>query len=246
MERSGMSTCDGPYDRPARREQRSRRRHLRARFGAITLGAVVAAISAESVHAEIVGAWNFNGVKPVGAIAADVGDGWVDLADVGGEADLFSGTIDNAFADWRAGEALGLRGTAEGGHLMVFTSVDPTFGDVSREVSVSFATRRSATGFAELRLDAWDGGAWTAIDTFAVETEWSVSDATFTLSNWATDVQLRLVPIGATAGSGTFRLDNLVIDVTTVPAPGALALMGVAGGCVRGRRRDRLVGVARR
>jgi hypothetical protein len=129
---------------------------------------------------------------------------------------------------------------------MVFASIDPSFGDVSREVSVSFATRRSATGFAELRLDAWDGGVWTAIDTFAIETEWSVAAATFTLSNWATDVEVRLVPIGATAGSGTFRLDNMVIDVSTVPAPGALALMGVAAGCVRGRRRDRLVGVARR
>ena len=111
---------------------------------------------------------------------------------------------------------------------------------------MSFATRRSATGFAQLRLDAWGGGGWTEVATAEVGADWSVSTATFMLSSWATDVELRLVPVGATAGSGTFRLDNVVVDVSTVPAPGALAVMGAAVACAGGRRRDRLVGVARR
>jgi hypothetical protein len=235
-----MSACLTP------RGRRSRRRHTRARFGAIALGCLVAAISTEAADAEIAAAWNFNGIKPFDAIQANEGDGWIDLAGVGGDVELFDGTLDNAMEGWRAGDALGLRGTAEGGTMTIFVPIEPSIGKGAMDYSVSFATRRSANGFTDLRLDVWQGGVWTAVETFAVGTTWSVSEATFSVSTWTNAVDLRLVPIGAAAGSGTFRLDNLVIDVSTVPAPGVLALLGVAGGCVLGRRRDRLVGVARR
>jgi hypothetical protein len=228
-----------------RRERRDRRDRIQALGAAILLG-VATIVASDAAQAELVAAWNFNAVEPIGTLDANAGKGWIDLGDIGGTADLFSGTLDNAIDGWDAGDALGLRGTAEGGWLTLFAGIDPSFGEQAREVVVSFATRRSATGFAQLRLDAWGGGGWTEVATAEVGADWSVSTATFMLSNWATDVELRLVPVGATAGSGTFRLDNVVVDVSTVPAPGALAVMGAAVACAGGRRRDRLVGVARR
>jgi hypothetical protein len=231
--------------RAARRGVRERRRLTRAQGCAIAVAAATAAAATTTARADLAAAWNFNEGKPVGTIEASAGDGWIDLVDVGGTVDLFSGTVENALGDWRAGDALGLRGTAEGGSLMLFVPVEPSLGEGAYEVSVSFASRRSTTGFAELRLDVWNGGTWTAIETFAVDTDWSVSQTTFDLSHWATTVECRLVPLGATAGSGTFRLDNLVVDVASVPAPGPLALGLAATGIARGRRRNRLVGVAR-
>ncbi len=228
-----------------RRRRQVRQQAARARVGAIALGIAAAGGATASARAELAAAWHFNDIKPLGMIEADAGSGWLDLAGVGGEADLFSGTVENALDDWRAGDALGLRGTAEGGSLQCFVPIEPSFGENAYAVAVSFATRRSATGFAELRLDAWNGGAWIAIDTLSVGTDWSVSEASFELSHWATGVEFRLVPLGASAGSGTFRLDNLVVDVTTVPAPGAIALAVTAMGLRKGRRRGRLVGVAR-
>jgi len=232
--------------RAVRRARRDRRRRTRAQGCAIAVAAATAAAATTTARADLAAAWNFNDGKPIGMIEATAGQGWIDLADVGGTVDLFSGTAENALDDWRAGDALGLRGTAEGGSLLLFVPVEPSFGAESYEVSVSFASRRSATGFADLRLDMWNGGAWIGVETFAVDTDWAVSQASFELSHWTTAVEFRLVPLGATAGSGTFRLDNVVVDVTSVPAPGPLALALAATGLVQGRRRNRLVGVARR
>ncbi len=245
VERSKAMSWQSSTSWRDRRKRRDRRRRTRARTAAVVLGAATAAVSTSVARADIVAAWSFNGVEPQGIIASDIGDGWIDLAEVGGEADLFSGTLENAPADWMAGEALGLRGTAAGGSLLLFAPVEPSFGGGGYEVSVSFATRRSATGFTDLRLDHWTDGAWTTVDTVTVDADWSISRTTFELSNWATGVQLRLVPMGATAGAGTLRFDNVIVDVAMVPAPGPVAVGLIATGVMRGRRRGRLAAASR-
>jgi MYXO-CTERM domain-containing protein len=50
-------------------------------------------------------------------------------------------------------------------------------------------------------------------------------------------VFVRMTLSGATNSSGTFRLDNVQFNATPVPAPGAMALLGVAG--LLGARRRR-------
>ncbi|MCP4068465.1 MAG: PEP-CTERM sorting domain-containing protein [Phycisphaeraceae bacterium] len=52
-------------------------------------------------------------------------------------------------------------------------------------------------------------------------------------TNYASEIQIEVENIGVWASVG---LDNIAISTMTVPAPGALALLGVAG-IVGGRRR---------
>jgi len=47
---------------------------------------------------------------------------------------------------------------------------------------------------------------------------------------------LRFVLDGATSSSGSLRFDNISVTGTATPAPGALALLGLAG-CASRRRR---------
>lgn len=211
---------------------------------AALLATVAAAAATETSRAEVVAAWHFNDAKASGTIGADLGVGVVDLSGVGGEADLFAGTTFNAFDGWRAGDALGLRGTAGDGGLDVVASTGEMLGSDAALVTVSFATRRSSTGFSVVRIEHWDGGGWSLVDTVEVGTEWGVSTASFAMMSSASDVEFRLMPLEATAGSGTFRLDNLVVEVTSVPAPGAIGLAAAAGGFARSGRRRRRDGMS--
>jgi MYXO-CTERM domain-containing protein len=49
------------------------------------------------------------------------------------------------------------------------------------------------------------------------------------------EIVVRLVATGANLGNGAARFDNIVLSSSTVPAPGAIALLGLAG--LAGRRR---------
>lgn len=220
---------------------RNRRRRRRANVFAGLLAVVAAAAATTESRAELVAGWHFNGAKPSVSIGADVGTGVVDLTGVGGSADLFAGTDLNAFADWRAGDALGLRGTAGDGGLWIGASFGDMLGADPSQITVSFATRRSSTGFSMVRIETWRDAGWEIVDTVEVGTDWTVSTAMFTTASWAADLELRLTPLGATAGAGTFRLDNLRIDATPVPAPGAVGLAALAG-AVGGRGRRRAAG----
>ena len=246
MEFAQESTAQGRQrlDRPVTSSRRAsghaaaRQGHRRARAFAGVLAFVTAAAATSESDAELVAAWSFNDVKPVRSIAADLGVGVLDLYAVGGEADLFSGTTLNALEGWAAGDALGLRGSIAEGGLLVASSIGRTLGTDSVKVTVSFAARRSSTGFTQFQIESWTGTSWDLLETVDVGTDWSASSVSFERSTWWSDLELRLTPLEAIAGTGTFRLDNLRIDVTPVPAPGAIGLAAIAvGGGRRGRRR---------
>ncbi len=108
---------------------------------------------------------------------------------------------------------------------------------------VSFATRGTSTGHRSGQLSysidgtsftnfdvTWDGGSSTSF--FAVTRDLS---SVSTIDN-DSSVFIRLTLDGATGASGNNRLDNIQFNASLVPAPGALALLGL-GGLVATRRR---------
>lgn len=186
--------------------------------------------------ADVVGYWHFNGIDPSAStvFSADQGSGTLDISSFGSGAVLFGGTEMNAMPGVDAGDALGLTGSSHNGSYaqLDFSTLGTT------DLSLSFAARRSSTGFADDRVDALISGSWITVATFtASSTNWSMVNVDLSSINALENgfASLRLVFDGATSGSGTVRFDNLVIG-GTVPAPGAAALLGLAG-LVGSRRR---------
>jgi MYXO-CTERM domain-containing protein len=125
--------------------------------------------------------------------------------------------------------------------------------------TVSWDQTRATFGPAEFRVDvSFDGGsvfttlpnsAYNAIAAGAIGSgtnAWSTTGARqseFTrsisfsgaLTGTADVIKIRFVATGANLGNGAARFDNIV--VSGVPAPGALALLGIAGVAATRRRR---------
>lgn len=124
------------------------------------------------------------------------------------------------------------------------------------DISFSWDMTRSSTGPASWTLEmSVDGGAFTAVEasfalastiTFSSTTNNPAATRTYNLgaaANNASTVSVRIRALVDSVNSsnvfqagGTARIDNVMINGTAVPAPGALALLGL-GGLVAGRRR---------
>lgn len=196
----------------------------------------LAAMASSGARADVVSYWHFNGFDPAnGAIlAATLGSGSLDCTTFGTGLTSFGGTDVNAQDGVVAGESVGLSGSSHNGSWAELNIQTAGFADLT----LSFAARRSSTGFGTDRVEALIGGSWTVVSTFNPST---VAWATHTVDLSAIDslengvAQLRLVFDGASSGSGTVRFDNLTVTGSAVPAPGALALLAGAG--LVGRRR---------
>ncbi len=124
-------------------------------------------------------------------------------------------------------------------------------------IQVGWDQTRSGTGPSEFRVDvSVDGGAsFTTAITYSViqagallsgTNPWSTSGARQTQFILATpqlpeanntSVMLRFIATGLNLGAGTNRIDNIsVYGDAIVPAPGAAALLGLAGLAARRRR----------
>ncbi len=207
---------------------------------ALTMATMVLTITvgAGSASAEMVAFWNFNGFDPDNGpiVAASSGSGTVNCTSFGTGLTSFAGTDVNAPTGVLAGDSVGLTGSSNNGAfaLIEFSSVG------YNDLSLSFAARRSSTGFGNDRVEALVGGVWTLVSTFNPSTTaWTT--VTVDLSSFSSlnnsAAALRLVFDGATSGSGTVRFDNLLLSGSAVPGPGALALLGCAGIVARRRRR---------
>lgn len=113
-------------------------------------------------------------------------------------------------------------------------------------LSISYATQRSGTGFTSQVLQySTDGSAWFGIGAnSAIQSDYGatapgVAATSFSgisgLDN-ASVAYVRITLSGATSSAGNNRFDNIVLAATVIPAPGPLALLGMA--CtIRPRRR---------
>ncbi len=125
-----------------------------------------------------------------------------------------------------------------------------------QDLSISWDQARSGTGPATFKFQvSINNGSFTdvvASYTVGVSTSpnaWNSTtyQSSFTSTqalaagaNDAANVRIRftatVAPTGASPTGGTGRVDNIVVSGTAVPAPGAIALLGVAG-LVGSRRR---------
>lgn len=210
-------------------------RWLLARFAMLAVCGAWAI--AGSARGSVVASWNMNGVDPLQTtvLNAASGTGWLDFGGLGSTASVLQGTTLGALKGEAAGDALAAIGTLANG-----TSMRVDFETIGyRDLSVSFATRRSATGASVNRLEYWDGMAWvTALQFASNSAAWELLTVKLAGADELEDgiASLRFVIDGATSASGSLRFDNLVVTGTATPAPGALALLGLAG-CVSRRRR---------
>ena len=116
-------------------------------------------------------------------------------------------------------------------------------------VSVAWDQTRSGSGPAgfEAVLSVDGGSTFSSLGSYTVNAvTWSAS-APVTTSSFgsvasAADnqasviIRFKVVTAGTSTTTGTNRIDNIVVSGTAIPAPGAIALLGVAG-LVGARRR---------
>jgi hypothetical protein len=215
------------------------------------------AVAAGSAHGAVVAGWNFNtlsistaGLPGTGTIpttiAASTGSGSLSLAAWNGNVDDFGGTTVNAISGDAAEESLSLiavgptGGPFAGNGRAVTWSVNLSSFE---NPFVSFATQRSGTGFNSNQFAySVDGGStWVNVGAPFLPAS-SFTTVTYDLSaenalDFAASAIFRITFSGATANSANNRIDNLVVDATFIPTPGAAALLGLGGLVVARRRR---------
>ena len=191
--------------------------------------------------ADLVAGWNFNDLDPTaGSHEATAGEGSLDLGPLLPIAAGYDGTTMNALDGWKSGDALGFRGgIPEGGVMVLNASLGLAIPDSSRDFTLSFAARRSATGVERLRVDRWSGSEWQPVEEVSMETDWAIETVRISGVGGTAELVLRIAPVGDSGPSGTLRIDNLRLDSVVVPAPAAsTVLLGGSIASRAGRRRS--------
>lgn len=210
--------------------------------GAVASGGVAAAmllgLGCPQADAAIIAAWNLNSLDPAtgAVVAATTGDGTLDCTGLGLGFGVMQGTTLGAQPGELAGNALAIVGNAYNQSSLRLELPTEGFTDLS----LSFATRRSSTGFASNRIEYWSGLGWSTLASFGSNpTAWELQTYSLASLNAIGGgyLTLRVVIDGATGSTGSIRFDNFAVTGTAVPAPaGTFALLGIAG-CVARRRR---------
>ena len=217
----------------------------------ISLGVVLCLIVTGYAFGNTIAVWNFNEASSdeIGyalELPADYGNGLMTSGFPPANISYSSGTTLNSVMGDPAGQALLLKGNANnGGNLtwMVDTSGFSSIG-------VSFATRRTSTGFNDNQFlySTDSGSSWISFG-FPYVPSTSFALQSFDLggiSELAHNIGagFRIVFDGATSSAGNNRIDNLVIsgspgippDNVPVPEPSTISLMllGLSGAVLFG------------
>ncbi len=112
-------------------------------------------------------------------------------------------------------------------------------------LSVSYAVQRTASGFTTQQWDySTDGTTWSSAATITgIQASFSGGGTNVVTSlgvasglNNAANAYMRVTFTGATSSTGNNRMDNFQFNADAIPAPGAVALIGLAGLVARRRR----------
>ena len=125
-----------------------------------------------------------------------------------------------------------------------------------QDLAISFAARRTDKSFTDIAIDtSANGTSWSSWTTLTssntaipnavfsgaiLDSYGVVSLSATSLLNNAATAYVRFTFTGATASAGQNRMDNFQFNASTlvVPAPGAVALIGLAGMVASRRRRN--------
>ena len=227
-----------------------------------TLAAAFAVTAiASAANADLVAYWNNNSnALPVSGFgytstafpqAADLGSGSMTIGggimsetivnangtEVYTWAQSFGGSTLNALNGDAAGGSFSIQGGTENGNNGAYLQFQLDMSGFTG-LDISYATRGTSTGFSS-QIWSWstDGVNFTTFETFTGTnvTTFSVKTlATLSALDGAATAFLRVTFDGATSSTGNNRLDN--IQFNAIPAPGAIALLGLAGLAARRRR----------
>lgn len=224
----------------------------------LTAGAIAVALVSSADGAMIAG-WSITTAFPTGAGNVPTGNTYsVGAADQGDQ------TAGSELSSYHTLAAATYTSPAGNGSQYAFSSNNWSIGDYYEarvstanfaNISVSWDQTRSSTGPASFELIfSIDGGtSWTTVSAYTVLQSggggapgtWSSStyNALYTNSRAlagaedASQLIIRFRATGAASGSsGSNRIDNVIISGDAVPAPGAVALLAVAGLASRRRR----------
>ncbi len=223
----------------------------------LTAGAIAVALVSSANGAMIAG-WSITTAFPTGTGNVPTGNTYSV-----GAADQGEATAGTVLSSYHTLAAATYTSPAGNGSQYAFSSNNWSIGDYYEarvstsnysNISVSWDQARSSTGPASFELIfSVDGGtSWTTVAAYTVLQSggggapgtWgsltynSLYTNSFTLTG-AEDAGLLIVRFRSTvtaAATGSNRIDNVVISGDVVPAPGAVALLAVAGLVSRRRR----------
>ena len=188
--------------------------------------ALAMAFLGSPAHGELCAGWNFNEfISGDQTQYSTTGDGVLTIDDRDSPWGPLQGTALNGWGDWSPGNALGIRGVAANGSTL--TIQHPVQSFLSAELT--FAMRRSATGFEKIHIDYLTETGWIKLGNASLGLEWSVARFQIPGAVGVLDhLSLRMTIEGATSSQGTARLDNMLLEIVDVPAPGAWGLLCIA------------------
>ncbi len=226
-------------------------------LASLTAGAIAVALVSSANGAMIAG-WSITTAFPTGTGNVPTGNTYsVGAADQGDQ------TSGSSLSSYHTLAAATYTSPAGNGSQYAFSSNNWSIGDYYEarvstsnysNISVSWDQARSSTGPASFELIfSVDGGtSWTTVAAYTVLQSggggapgtWSSTtyNALYSSSQalaGAEDASLLIVRFRSTvagASTGSNRIDNVVISGDVVPAPGAVALLAVAGLVSRRRR----------
>ena len=191
-----------------------------------------------NAQADIVAYWSLNTLNPLASptIAADLGKGSIDASGLGLDAQVYQGTTMNAESGFIAGTSLGLSSMSANGSW-IDVAID-TSGYI--DLSISFAARRSSTGFSSVTLQYWRGDVWNNVEMFTPNAlNWQTRSIDLmefdSMENGV--ALLRFTFDAATGSTGSARVDNMTVHGSVVPAPAALSLLACFAARSNRRRR---------
>jgi len=230
-----------------------------SRFLSASLAGAVAAALTTGASAEIIAGWTITTAFPTGTGNVPTGNTYsVGVADLGNQV------AGSELSSFHALAAATYTSPAGNGSTFSFSSNNWSIGDYYEArlstsnytgITVSWDQARSSTGPAAFELIfSIDGVNWTTVTAYTVlQSGGGGSPGTWTSVTYnpiytntqalvgaenATELRIRFRSTVTTAATGSNRIDNVTISGELIPAPGALALLGVAGltGAARRRR----------
>jgi len=226
-------------------------------FVSLTAGAIAVALVSSADGAMIAG-WTITTAFPTGTGNVPTGNTYsVGAANQGDQ------TAGSELSSYHTLAAATYTSPAGNGSQYAFSSNNWSIGDYYEarvstanfaNISVSWDQARSSTGPAafELIFSVDGGSSWTNVAAYTVLQSggggapgtWSSStyNALYTNSRalagaeGASQLIIRFRATVAGASTGSNRIDNVIISGDAVPAPGAMALLAVAGLASRRRR----------